>query len=76
MCAALIGVPAGKPVKLTMNVAVAAVICPLEFVVVSNVIVARPLPDASALVTGGEKCEYGGYDRESLHRFLSPSWAG
>src|SRR5437588_8160957 len=53
MWATLIAVPAGKPLRFTTNVAVAAVICPAEFVVVSNVTVTLPEPAASAPTTGG-----------------------
>src|SRR5436189_6171756 len=53
MCAALIGVFAGKPFRFTTNVADAAVMLPAASFVKSNVIVALPLPLDSAFVTGG-----------------------
>src|SRR6478672_3496668 len=53
MCAMLMGVPAGKPVRLTVNVAVPPVTLPAASFVVSNTIVALPLPVDSALLTGG-----------------------
>src|SRR2546427_5381270 len=53
MCAMLIGVPAGNPVRFTTNVAVAAVMLFAESRVMSNVMVALPLPLASAPVIGG-----------------------
>src|SRR5947208_16071051 len=53
MCAALIGVPGGNPLKLTTNVAVPAVTFPAASFVTSKVIVAVPLPDASVPVIGG-----------------------
>src|SRR4051794_36958125 len=49
----LIGVPAGKPVRLTTKVAVAAVMLPAASLVVTNVIVDVPLPLASAPVMAG-----------------------
>jgi hypothetical protein len=45
--------PAGKPVRLTTNVTVAAVTLPAESLVVTNVIEAVPLTVDSLLVTGG-----------------------
>src|SRR5713226_106159 len=53
MCAALIGVPAGNPVRVTANVAVEAVTLPAASFVTSNVTVAVPLPLASAPTIGG-----------------------
>jgi hypothetical protein len=53
MCIALIGVPGGKLVKVTTNVAVAAVMLPPLSLVRKSVIWAVPLPDDSLLVTGG-----------------------
>src|SRR6267378_2897224 len=53
MCAMLIGVPAGNPVRLTANVAVEAMILPLASFVTSNVMVAVPVPEASAPTMGG-----------------------
>src|SRR5215470_4958207 len=53
MCAMLIGVPAGNPLRFTANVAVAEVIFPDESFVVFRVIVAVPLPADSGPVIGG-----------------------
>jgi hypothetical protein len=53
MCARLIGVPAGKPVRFTTNVAVAAVTLFAESRVTTIVTVALPLPEASAPVMTG-----------------------
>src|SRR5260221_5746 len=53
MCAILIGVPAGKLLRFTTNVAVAAVMLFAESRVTSNVIVALPVPADSELVIGG-----------------------
>src|SRR5437773_4090801 len=53
MCAILIGVPAGKPDRLTTNVAVPAVMLPAASFVTSKVTVALPLPLASAPVIAG-----------------------
>src|SRR5262245_30096063 len=53
MCAMLIGVPAGKPVKFTTKVAVPPVMLLFASRVTSNVIVAVPLPEPSESVTGG-----------------------
>src|SRR5687768_8389064 len=47
------GVPAGKPVRLTWNEIVPLVMLPAASLVTLNVIVAVPLPLASALDTGG-----------------------
>src|SRR6266508_6385530 len=57
MCAMLIGVPAGNPVRLTMNVAVPPVTLPLASLVTLNVTVVVPLPDCSALLIGGFSLE-------------------
>src|SRR5437667_11642573 len=53
MCAMLIGVPAGNPLRLTTNVAVEVVMLPAASFVTSNVIVAVPVPLASAPTMGG-----------------------
>src|SRR6266540_7543060 len=57
ICAMLIGVPAGNPVRLTMNVAVPPVTLPLASLVTLNVTVAVPLPDCSALLIAGFSLE-------------------
>src|SRR6184192_568125 len=57
MCAMLIGVPAGNPARLTMNVAVPPVTLPDASRVTLNVTVAVPLPDCSALLIGGFSLE-------------------
>src|SRR5262245_9190330 len=49
-------VPAGNPVRFATKLIVAAVTLP-PLVVVSNVIVAEPVPEASALVIGGTSFE-------------------
>src|SRR6266404_343804 len=53
MCAIRMGVPGGKPLRLTTNVTCAAVMLPDESRVTSNVIVELPVPVASAPVIGG-----------------------
>src|SRR5215212_863953 len=53
MCAALIGVPAGKFDSVTWKVAVPPVTLPAASFVTSKVIVAVPVPPASAFVIGG-----------------------
>src|SRR5262245_2884523 len=53
MCAMLIGVPAGKPDMFTTNVAVPPVTLPAASFVTSNVMVAVPVPLASAPVMAG-----------------------
>src|SRR5262249_24430612 len=53
MCAMLIDEPAGKPVRFTTKVAVAAVMLFAASLVVTNVIVAVPLTVDSAFVIGG-----------------------
>ena len=53
MCAILIGVPGGKPLRLTTNVALAAVTLPAALRVRSKVTVALPPPVASASVMAG-----------------------
>src|SRR3954470_22249172 len=53
MCAALIGVPAGKFDMFTTNVAVAAVMLPAASLVVTIVTVAVPEPLASGPVIAG-----------------------
>src|SRR5436309_12970009 len=53
MCAILIGVPGGKPLRFTTNVAVTAVMLPAESRVRSKVIVELPAPVDSAPLIGG-----------------------
>src|SRR3954467_4734311 len=53
MCAMLMGVPAGNPVKFTMNVAVPPVMLLLASRVTSMVTVTVPLPVDSESVIGG-----------------------
>src|SRR5882724_9177290 len=53
MCAMLIAEPAGKPVRFTVNVAVAAVTLPAPSFVVSSTIVAVPATVPSGPETGG-----------------------
>src|SRR5215510_3067364 len=53
MCAMLNGVFAGKPLRVTWNDTVPLVMLPAASLVTLNVIVAVPLPLASALVIGG-----------------------
>src|SRR5438067_1965264 len=53
MCAMLIGVPAGNPCMFITKVTDAAVMLPAASLVVLNVIVALPLPLASAPLMGG-----------------------
>src|SRR5882724_5454610 len=53
MCARLIGVFAGNPLRVMTNVAVAAVIWADALTVVSIVIVTEPLPTDSAPLIGG-----------------------
>src|SRR5262245_23747820 len=57
MCAMLIGVPAGQPVILTVNVAVPPVTLPAASFVVSNTIFDVPLQLASALDIAGTSFE-------------------
>src|ERR1051326_2854235 len=53
MCESVIGVPGGKPLRLTTNVAFAAVMLFELSRVMSNVTVTLPLPVASAPAMGG-----------------------
>src|SRR5262249_176474 len=53
MCARLIGVPAGKPVRFAVNDAVADVMFPEASFMTLSVMVAVPAPADSAPVTGG-----------------------
>src|SRR5438105_5346861 len=53
MCAMLMADPAGKPVRFTTNVALAAVMLPAESFVVTSVIDTLPVTVDSMLVTGG-----------------------
>src|SRR5262245_60150475 len=53
MCAMLIGVPAGNPLRFTTNVAVAEVTLPDESFTAFRVMVAVPVPADSGPVTGG-----------------------
>src|SRR5215813_4034119 len=57
MCAMLIGVPAGKPVRFTANVAVAELTLPEPSVVELSVMVTVPPPADSAPVTAGTSSE-------------------
>src|SRR5437762_1724977 len=53
MCESRMGVPGGKPLRLTTNVTFAAVMLPDASRVTSNVIVELPVPPASVPVIGG-----------------------